>query len=245
MNDHKSLRILLLQIRDNPLVRKEELTSFAKHGNLDVDQIAILNVFDTPDFKPNIVDTYDAIFVGGASECPVTDEDNFPFIKNCKELLLYCIKIAKPVFASCYGFQLAVLALGGNIIHVHKNFEMGTLPIKLTAAVKDDPLFNKTPNNFLAVSVHQDKAVTTPDNCVLLAYTEDCIHAFRVNDKPFWCFQFHPEVDRATLVERLTHFKLKYTRDDTHFKRIIDTAQETPESNMLLEKFINYIISII
>jgi len=173
----------------------------------------------------------------------VTDEQNFPFIKNCKDLLLYCIKINKPVFASCYGFQLVVLALGGEIINVEKDFEMGTLPIKLTKAAKDDPVFHTTPNNFLAVSVHQDKAIKTPDDCTTLAYTDECIHAFRVNNKPFWCFQFHPEVDKPTLIERLTAFKDRYTTDDGHLQEIFDNIEDTPESNILIKKFIDYVVS--
>ena len=42
----KDLRILLLQIRDDANVRKEELESFAKYSELDVAQIDVLNVFD-------------------------------------------------------------------------------------------------------------------------------------------------------------------------------------------------------
>ena len=44
----KDLKILLLQIRDDANVRKEELESFAKYSELDVAQIDVLNVFDTP-----------------------------------------------------------------------------------------------------------------------------------------------------------------------------------------------------
>ena len=42
----KDLKILLLQIRDDANVRKEELESFAKYSELDVAQIDVLNVFD-------------------------------------------------------------------------------------------------------------------------------------------------------------------------------------------------------
>lgn len=243
MKKRNELKFLLVQIRDNHLVRQEELSSFVKFSVLNKNQIDILNVFDTPSFKANIIDNYDAVFVGGASECPVTDEKNFPFIKYAKELLLYCIKKNIPVFASCYGFQLAVLALGGEIIHVEKDFEMGSIPIKLTNDAKSDYLFKSTPDNFLAISVHQDKAIKTPDNCTTLAYTKDCIHAFKVNNKPFWCFQFHPEVDKDILIERLTHYKDKYTNSDSHLQEIIDSVSDTPESNFLLKKFVDYLIS--
>lgn len=243
MKQRNELKILLLQIRQHELVRREELNSFSKYSNVSKKQIDILNVFDTPNFEPNVVNNYDAVFVGGASECPVTDEDNYPFIRDCKNLLLHCIDINKPVFASCYGFQLVVLALGGNIIHVEKDFEMGSLPIKITPEAKTDPVFHSTPDNFLAISVHQDKATKLPNNCTLLAYTNECLHAFRVNNKPFWCTQFHPEVDKDILIERLTAFKDKYTDNDAHLHDIISSVNDTPESNVLLHKFIDYVIS--
>lgn len=242
MKSRNQLKVLLLQIRQHELVRREEKYSFSTFSNIENEQLTILNVFDTPEFEPNVVDEYDAVFVGGASECPVTDEENWPFIKHCKNLLLYCVDTNKPVFASCYGFQLVVLALGGEIIHVPVNFEMGSIPIKLTNAAKDDPIFHTTPNNFLGISVHKDKTIQTPTGCTTLAYTDECIHAFKVNNKPFWCTQFHPEVDKEILVERLTAFKDKYTDSDEQLNEIICSVRETPESNILLKKFIDYVI---
>ena len=55
-------------------------------------------------------------------------------------------------------------------------------------------------------------------------------------------FQFHPEVDRATLVERLTLFKDEYTEGDDHLQQVLDAAHETPESNRLLTKFVDRVV---
>ena len=112
MGGRKDLKILLLQIRDNRNVRIEEHQSFANFSKIELHQIEILNVFDTPSFKPNQIDSYDALYVGGASEANVLEPDKYPFVKNCIELLRYAAEISKPTFASCFGFQLAVLAFG-------------------------------------------------------------------------------------------------------------------------------------
>jgi len=188
------------------------------------------------------VDKYNALFVGGASTADVLQPEKYPFLKPSKELLLYTIKKEIPVFASCFGFQLAVLALGGDIIHQDKDFEMGSLPIKLSSSVAKDPLFYDTPDNFLAITVHQQSALTAPAGCELLAYTENCCHAFRVKNKPFWAFQFHPEVDKNRMVERLTIYKNKYTDNDDHLNLILASAQETPESNILVKKFVDRVL---
>ena len=132
--------------------------------------------------------------------------------------------------------------LGGEILRDGENFEMGTLPIRLHEAAARDPLFRDVTDGFLAVSVHKDLAPNAPPGCESLAYTERCCHAFRVQGKPFWAFQFHPEVDRDTLVERLTAYKTQYTRDDQHLARIIDETQQTPGSNGLVQHFVERVL---
>ncbi len=238
----KELRVLLLQIRDEPRVRSEEHQSFAFHSGLEESQINILNVFDTPDFSFDIIQEYDALFVGGASEASVLERSQYPFLPQCEKLLLHCIDNAIPVFASCFGFQMAVLALGGKVIRDQDNFEMGCIPVSLTADAATDLLFRDVNDKFLAVSVHQEKALEAPAGCTALAYTDLCCHAFKVVDKPFWAFQFHPEVDKRILIERLTIFKKKYTQNDTHLNSVILNAKETPQSNMLLKSFVDRVL---
>ena len=236
------MKILLLQIRNEQRVRQEEFNSFVQFSGLSPDHFDVLNVFDKPHFDHSVIEGYDALIVGGASEASVLEPDNYPFVHSCVHLLSHCIDIALPVFASCFGFQLAVLALGGKIICDEKDFEMGSIPISLSAAAKDDLLFADTADNFLAVAVHRERAPILPEQCQLLAYTKICPHAFKVKGKPFWAFQFHPEVDKAILVERLTIYKNHYTEGDQHLDEVLSSSKETPESNALVRKFVDRIL---
>jgi len=172
----------------------------------------------------------------------VLDNPDRAYRPACEALIRYCLARAVPVFASCFGFQLAVQVLGGEILRDGEDFEMGTLPISLTAAAAQDPLFSDIGDGFLAVAVHKDLAAVAPPGCEMLAYTERCCHAFRVLGKPFWAFQFHPEVDRATLVERLTAYKSQYTRDDQHLAWILDATHDTPDSNGLVRRFVERVL---
>jgi GMP synthase (glutamine-hydrolysing) len=241
-SNSKKLRILLLQIRDQPRVREEELSSFIAYSGLKHEQIDVLNVFDTPDFNQGVIKGYDALFVGGASEASVLEPDTYPFVQNCIALLRHCIDSGFPVFASCFGFQLAVLAQGGTVIRDSTDYEMGTLPISLSESASDDPVYRGVKNGFHAVSVHKERTTELPDNCELLAYTKACIHSFRVRDKPFWAFQFHPELDKATLVERLTIYKAHYTDGDGQLNAVLASAVETPESNGLVRNFVERVL---
>lgn len=236
------MKLLLLQIRHEASVRREEYESFLRYCRLAPEELDILNVFDTPVFGPDALDGYDALLVGGASEASVLEPDNYPAVPYCIELLRHCIDVDFPVFASCFGFQLAVLALGGEIIRDESGFEMGSVPISLREAAADDLLFHDVPDGFQAISVHRERSVDCPPGAVDLAYTEPCCHAFRVQGKRFWACQFHPEVDLATLISRLTIFREKYTDGDDHLDEVLNSAVETPESNALMGKFVDRVL---
>ena len=238
----ETLKVLLLQIRRDPQVRREEHESFSDYSGLAPDQIDIHNVFDNPRFEPDIVDGYDALFVGGASDASVLEPEVYTFVPYGEKLLRSCIDTGLPVFASCFGFQLVVTALGGIITRDTENFEMGTVPISLREIAHNDPVFRGVPEGFPAVSVHQEKTMLPPEGCVELAYTAECCHSFKVIGKPFWAFQFHPEVDKARLVERLTFYKEKYTDGDGHLDEVLASAVETPDSNGLVRNFVDRVL---
>ncbi|WP_299202347.1 type 1 glutamine amidotransferase [uncultured Amphritea sp.] len=242
MKTREQLKILLLQIRDGEQVRREEHHSFAEYCGVSPRQIEILNVFDTPDFPVTVADEYDALLVGGASEADVLQPDQYAFIRGCQALIRHCGETGKPVFASCFGFQLAILALGGEVLHKDTGFEIGAIPITLAATAANDLLYHDTPDQFAAVSVHRQYAEKLPPGCRLLAYTDQCVHSFKLEGKPFWAFQFHPEVDKATLIERLTFYKSHYTEGDGQLEQVLNSAVDTPESNILVRKFVDRVL---
>ena len=242
MRERKDLKILLLQIRDNQNVRIEEHQSFANFSKLGIHQIEVLNVFDTPSFKTSLLDSFDALYVGGASEANVLEPDKYPFIKNCIALLRYAAAISKPTFASCFGFQLAILAFGGVILNKNKDYELGTVKISLTDKAKSDLVYQGIQDQFPAVSVHRQYASVIPEPLEKLAYTGQCVHSFKYKNKPLWAFQFHPEVDRDTLIKRLTIFCRHYTDDAEHLNKVLGAAVETPESNILLGNFVERVL---
>ncbi|WP_299414745.1 type 1 glutamine amidotransferase [Acaryochloris sp. IP29b_bin.148] len=237
------LRILYLQIRNDDVTCAEELREFAYHSQLNQTQFTILNVFDTPEFCDRCVDTYDALFIGGSSDASVLKPDQYPFVHSAKQLIRHCVDYTIPVFASCFGFQLGVEALGGKVIDDPKQMEMGIYPMQLTDEAYQDPLFADIPNPFLVVSGHKERATELPPQTKLLAFTERCpYHAFKVIDKPFYGFQFHPEVDHHDLAARITRYQDRYLETDGALQAILDNLHPTPESNRLILKFVDRIL---
>lgn len=239
------LKILLLQIRDDDPTCQEELAEFVLYSGLQPEQFSTLNTFRTPEFEPTCIDGYDALFVGGSSDASVTQPERYPFVQDTNRLLVYCLKQEIPVFASCFGFQAAVEALGGQVELDVDGMEMGTYPIQLTEAAATDTLFHDVPNGFWAVSGHKERAISLPPEAILLAFSEQCpYHAFKIADKPFYGFQFHPEMSPADLAIRITRYESRYLESADALSDILQTLQdETPIANQLIRKFVDRILN--
>ncbi|NJR50230.1 MAG: type 1 glutamine amidotransferase [Leptolyngbyaceae cyanobacterium CSU_1_3] len=238
-----SLKILLLQIRNDTLTRLEELDEFVRYSRLGSHQLTVLDVYETPEFEPSQIVGFDALFVGGSSDASVTQPDIYPFVASIERLLVYCIDHRIPVFASCFGFQAAVTALGGKVIVDKSSMEMGTYPLWLTPAATQDLLFHDVPNGFWAVSGHKERAIAIPENAILLAYSDRCpFHAFKILDRPFYGFQFHPEMNAQELAVRISRYRDRYLDNQAVLDQILSDLQETPIANQLIERFVDRVL---
>jgi GMP synthase (glutamine-hydrolysing) len=243
MKERSQLKILLLQVREDLETRQEELDAFIRFSRLQPQQFTVLDVFKTPQFSWDCLVGHDALFVGGSSDASVLDPVRFSFVEDAKRLLGHCVEQAIPVFASCFGFQLGVEALGGRVILDKAAMEIGTLPMQLTAAAREDPLFYDLPNPFMAIVGHKERALHLPQGAIHLASTDLCpYHALKIPGKPFYGFQFHPEMNRADLIARLNRYRDRYLDPDNADDSPLDNLQETPEANELIEKFIDRIV---
>lgn len=245
MKQRKDIKILLIQLRKDKVTQREELEAFAEFGRINSNQITPINVFDTLVFDPTVADNYDAVFVGGSSdEDDALLQDEKPdFVKSICKILQYTRDSDIPTFASCLGFQVAAVAMGGEFIEDKENMEMGTYEIYLTEEGKKDLLLHDSPQSFMVVSGHSKRVKTLPEGFINLAYSELCsIHAFKIPNKPFYAFQFHPEVDGPTLCSRITRYKERYLDSEDHLNEIIKSCKDTSESNKLVEKFIDRVI---
>jgi len=239
----QKLRVLLLQVREDAPTRHEELNEFVLGAGLEPEQFDVLDVFATPEFPAERVEGYDALCIGGSSDASVTRPEEYPFIAPALALLRHCDRIGLPVFASCFGFQLAAVAFGGRVEVDLARAEFGTLPIQLTEAGRTDPLLGDLGEAFLAVVGHKERAVSIPEVAEHLACTEICPYqAFRLRGRPFWAFQFHPEVTRADLVCRLVRYWTRYFETEQACKLVTASLAETPEANALLGRFIDRVV---
>lgn len=237
------LRFLLLQIRDydDPVI-EEERASFAEKAGLEVDQISLHSLLDGPPTRAD-VEACNALLVGGSGDYYVS-KGHMPRFEELMRFFIEVVDRGYPMFASCFGFQLLVRALGGEIVHDPANTELGTLELELTEAGLRDPLMGTLPARFNAQFGHKDRAERLPEGFENLASSRLCrFQAFRVPDQPIWATQFHPELDGHTNRGRYLRYLEGYAEhlSKEEQQKALENYGDSPETESLLERFVELV----
>ena len=124
-------RILLLQARHaDDAARHEERTSFAQAAGVAETQVIPFDLL-TDKLTLAAIRGCDALMIGGSGDYYVS-KGNLPNFQNVLDVLAEVVTVGQPIFASCFGFQLIVKALGGEIAYAPAQTEVGTFPVRLT-----------------------------------------------------------------------------------------------------------------
>jgi GMP synthase (glutamine-hydrolysing) len=236
-----SLRYLLLQTR-NPTdpMRAQEVRCFAKMLGCEVSAIEVADLLAGP-VSLKQINSADMLMLGGSGHYSAAGAGEW--LERALDLMREIHRLAKPTFASCWGFQAMSRATGGRCIHDLPNAEVGTIEVVLTSAGREDPLFSALPTRFAAQAGHEDHVVELPVDAVLLASSARVREqAFRFTGKPIYCTQFHPELDRAAILDRVFAYPEYVARiARVPLDEFIQSCQETPEANSLLRRFVQLV----
>jgi len=245
MKNKEDVRVLLIQMRKDDETLEDELEQFITHTGLTREQFDTLRLFETDEFDVSKLDNYDALFVGGSSDDGDALLIDTPpnWARTAMDTIREAYERKLPVFASCFGFQAAAVEFGGELIYDEDSEEFGTLPFELTEEAGHDILFDDVSNPFYAIVGHKKYVTKLPEGAVNLVKTEMCpFHSFKFTDRPFYAFQFHPELTKTQLVEWLTRYKDRYFKTEEEYNKATTGHVEVPEANALLGKFIDKIV---
>ncbi|UCG24827.1 MAG: type 1 glutamine amidotransferase [Chloroflexota bacterium] len=238
-----SLSILLLQARQtNDEAKGEERHSFAEMAGIDVGKIVPLDLLkETPTLEQ--IQRHDALMVGGSGAYYVT-KGNLPGFQKLLNVLREVVEVGHPTFASCFGFQLLVEALGGDVVYDPDNMEVGTYQLRLTDEGRRDELFGYLPAAFRAQLGHKDRADRLPSAVLNLASGENApIQALRVPGKPIWATQFHPELSREENLKRFNRYLDGYAAlmSQDELQETLARFDHSPEANELIARFLQLV----
>ncbi len=238
------LRFLLLQARNvGDRVRAEERAQFASRMRVEIGQVEARDLLSQP-LSLSMLDGYDALLVGGSGEYSVLDEH--PGILAGKHLLAEVAQVGFPTFASCFGFQLMVEGMGGEVILDAGNAEVGTFELELTPEGTADPIFGTLPARFDAQLGHRDRAYTMPSGVQTLASSPLCPHqALCVPSKPVYAAQFHPELTWLDNRGRFERYMDYYGRlfGEVEAERILrEDFRASPAASSLLGVFVDLVL---
>ena len=238
-----SLKILLLQARNHgDTAKTEERQSFAQKAGLDVDQFVPFDLLTGPPPLKTVLQ-HDAVMVGGSGDYYVSKK-NLPQFEAQLDLLREVIDRGQPMFASCFGFQLVVKALGGDVIFDPDAMEVGTFDLTLTEEGEQDELLGTMPNQFSAQLGRKDRAANLPDNCIHLASSRRCpFQALKIKGKPIWATQFHPELSGSENLARFKRYQKGYASimDKKEQQAAFDRFNDSPETETLIPRFLDVV----
>ena len=104
------------------------------------------------------------------------------------------LEMGIPILGICYGFQLLVKLLGGEVKRGEKG-EYGLTKIKI---VKNSILLEGLEKEEIVWMSHQDIVVKLPEDFIPIAYSENNFIAGAESiNYPFYALQFHPEVSHT------------------------------------------------
>jgi len=229
-------RLVLLQIRSNPISLRQERSWFAERCGVGEDRFHAINLVERPGIGWRDVERFDAILVGGAGAH--TAYEDHPFTRPLHDLVEGLIERDRPLFGSCWGHQFLARVLGGTVIDDASASEVGTFDIELTDAGREDPLFSATPKVFPAQLGHKDRIGILPDALVELARSRRCPYqAVRIPGKPVYGTQFHPEMTASQLRQRLDVYRDEYLPDPEEYEALVNNLRPSPHADGILRRF--------
>lgn len=230
-------RRVLVSLRDpHDPMSQQELRCFRESTGLPDLEIAYANAGELDD---RLLDEASMLFYGGSGAYSVLDQHQW--LKDMLDKLVVTVDRKIPSWASCFGFQGLALALGGEVNNDDARTELGAFDVDLTSHGMADPLFSHLPASFPVQLGHHDHVDRLPSGVTLLVSGRK-IHnqAFKVDGAPFWASQFHPELRKATTIERWNYYRALYAdpAKAAGIDAMMEAAPDTPDSQTILQKFV-------
>ena len=165
-------------------------------------QIDILNGADEGAAPPADLSSYDGFAISGSA---LHAYDCVPEVTRQIDWVRRVAQRGIPIFGSCWGLQICVVAGGGVVERNFNRAEMGIArKIVPTAAGRSHAMMVGRSNAFDALCIHYDDVARLPEGSIILASNSHCpVQAaiIPLGNSLAWGVQYHPEFNLQHLAE--------------------------------------------
>ncbi|MBT8370019.1 MAG: glutamine amidotransferase, partial [Deltaproteobacteria bacterium] len=179
------------------------------------------------------------IVITGSHEL-VTDQADWT--QRTANWLVEAIAHGIPILGICFGHQVLAIALGGKVGDSPNGPEFGTVPISLTAASRDDPIFSNLPRTIEAQTSHFQSILDLPPETTLMAFSGKDPHAAIRFGPCVWGVQFHPEFDADIAKAYIHEFSKTLEDSNQDFATLLGHCKDTDTGSLILSRFAEFII---
>ena len=233
-----SIRVHLFQVRDHGPAAAQELECFRRRCRLRTDQLSWHNVVDDPEVEWHLVDSADAVMIGGAGTHSTTE--SYPFTEPLRAILQRVLEEGRPFFGSCWGHQFLAQMLGAEVVTDSARAEVGTYWAELTPLGQADALLAGIDSSFPVQLGHHDHVVGGSADMEVLASTPLCTNQLlRARGKPAYGSQFHSELTHEDMSRRVAMYDFSYLEGGkAGAEAFYDKLRPSPEADQLLDRFL-------
>jgi GMP synthase (glutamine-hydrolysing) len=203
-------RFLLIGTRPEDAAADGELEAVLRFGGLDERDLVRIRLEAAP--MPALdLDDYAGVIVGGspfnASDAAETKSDVQRRVEaELATLLDEVVERDVPLLGACYGVGTLGVHQGAVVDRTYGE-AVGAVPVTLTQAGRNDPIFDGMPDTFDAFVGHKEAIHVPPAHAVVLASSPGCpVQAFRIKQN-LYATQFHPELDVPGIVSRIEVYR--------------------------------------
>jgi GMP synthase (glutamine-hydrolysing) len=212
--------------------RRDFETWIAAGAGLSLADVNVIRVFrgeplPEPESVPGVIVT--------GSPSMVTDRELWS--ENTARWLARALALDKPVLGICYGHQLIAHALGGDVRMNPRGREVGTVDVKLSTNVKNDPLFGAFADLLHVPAAHRQAVVRVPPRASVLGSTALDPHSIVRYGAAAWGVQFHPEFDANIVRAYIDNSREAMLTEGLDPEALWHSATDTADGTFILRRF--------
>ena len=147
-----------------------------------------------------------------------------------------CQNKIKKILAICWGMQVAVKAVGGEVKKSSSGFHIGIAnDIEINEQGLIHPLYKSKKKLFNSPAFNFDEVVTLPENAVCLASNKiNKIQSIymKKNHTEIWGLQYHPEITYGKMIKLINFRKDRLI----NFRKVFNDENQIKEHITFIEK---------